>query len=130
MSTSMFNRDIPGVEFARGATGAIPLRFEGAPDGPFKGEFKMRAIKRLDHESLCRAFGVDVVRFRWDLPHSMHGVGVENQRTGGTKTTIQSGFLFMVGRSDPVGKVSVVREGERFRDWDPTSRRDFERLDR
>ena len=127
--SSNFNREIPGTRFANGATGLIPIRFEGAPDGPFRGDSKWRGVRRVDHGELCRAFGVAEVGFRWDLPSSMRGAGVEN-RSASDRTTIQSGFLFMDGRNDPVAKVSMIRESERLKDWDPTSRSDFERLDR
>ena len=123
------NREVPGTRFAAGATGTIPLRFEGAPDGPFRGDNKWRGVKRVDHGELCRAFGVAEVGFRWDLPSSMRGMGCEG-RAASDRTTIQSGFLFMDGRDSPVGKITIIRSDERFRDWDPTSRRDFERLDR
>jgi hypothetical protein len=126
----MFNQRVPGgTRFAAGATGTIPLRFEGAPDGPFRGENKWRGVRRIDHGELCRAFGVAEVGFHWDLPSAMRGMGVENRRAS-ERTTIQSGFLFMDGRDSPVAKITVIRDGEKLRDYDPTSRSDFEILSR
>lgn len=40
-----------------------PVRFEGAPGGPLEGDGKWRGVKDFEHATLCRAFGLDPVRF-------------------------------------------------------------------
>jgi hypothetical protein len=126
-----YNRDVPGVRFARGFQGHIPLRFEGAPDGPFRGEAgKWAGVKTTEHGELCRAFGVAEVGFYWELGPGLRGMSAENFARRCSSSARLDGFLFQHGRNSPVAKIVLVREGERFRDFDPTSRRDWEILSR
>jgi hypothetical protein len=110
-------------------TGAIPFRWEGAPNGPFRGDVKFRGVKDLEHSTLCRAFGLDPIRFYFDIPSSMRGVGT-NTNHARSRRTVQAGFVFMHGHSAPVAKLTIATEGDRFSDSDPMSQRDFENLER
>jgi hypothetical protein len=106
----------------RSSTGAIR-----AGTTPFT-ETRWRMVEGLEHDTLCRAFELDPVRHRFDLPRSARvGVGAA-YATRGTRV---SGFL---ERNDgdgwkPVGTIHVAREGERFRDLDVVDPRDQFSLD-
>ena len=77
--TTQYNRDIPGARFARGATGMIPLRLDGAPsDGPFRGQTLFRGVRRTEPGDLCRAFGIAEVGFRWELGPGLRGISGDN----------------------------------------------------
>jgi hypothetical protein len=83
-------------------------------------ETRWRIVETLEHGALCRVFGLDPVRHRWDLPRSARlGEGTAYEGRGARV----SGYLERnEGRGwVPVGTVHVVREGERFRDLDPTA---------
>lgn len=106
--------------------GLIPVRFEGAPNGPLVGDGKWRGVANFEHGTLCRAFGLDPVRFYFDLPSSCRGVGSAVSGYGGQREgRIVNGFVWMVGVDKPVGKLTICRDAERFRDVDPTNERDF-----
>lgn len=126
-----FRRSISAASdqrFASGFVGQVPVRWDGAPDGPFGGDTKWRSVRNFEHETLCRVFQLDPVRFRFDLPSTIHGVGSSRGERG--SGGLVNGFVFMAGRDDPVAKITVVREGDRFWDKDPTSRADWENLSR
>lgn len=108
---------------------ALPLRWEGAPNGPFRGDVKFRGVKDLEHSTLCRAFGLDPIRFYFEVPSSMRGIGTNTNHARTTRNT-QAGFVFMHGHAAPVAKITVARESDRFSDSDPMSQRDFENLER
>lgn len=128
--TTQYNRDIPGARFARGATGMIPLRLDGAPsDGPFRGQTLFRGVRRTEPGELCRAFGIAEVGFRWELGPGLRGISGDNFARRSDSTASMDGYLFANGHEAPIAKIRLAKESERFRDWDPTSRRDFERLD-
>jgi hypothetical protein len=111
--------------------GQIPVRFEGAPEGPFEGDTRWFGVERFEHAELCRRLQLDPVRFYFDLPSSIRGIGAQQQgHGGGASARLQSGFVFMAGRDRPVGKLTVCRAGERHGDVDPLSSGDFESLDR
>lgn len=109
-------------------SGTIPLIFEGAPDGPFAGDVKHRGVRDCEHSTLCRAFGLDQTRFYFDLCSTMRGIGPNTRGAASLRQGQRevSGFVFMAGRDAPVAKLTVTREGKRFRDEDPTSVRDFQ----
>ena len=112
------------------ATGTIPVRFEGAPGGPFRGDGRWRGVPNFEHATLCRIFQLDPCRFYFDLPSSVRGVGANRVGAGSCRSARRiNGFVFMAGSDVPVAKLSVCLEDERFRDDDPTNARDFFDLD-
>lgn len=118
---------------ARGFIDCTPVCFEGAPDGPFAGEAKWRGVKNFEHATICRAFSLDPARFSFELPSSVRGIGANQQgHGGGASARYQSGFVFLgaPGKSNPVAKLTIARDGDKFADVDPTSRRDWENLSR
>lgn len=83
-----------------------------------------------DHGTLCRAFSLDPIRTKFDLPDSWRGVGSQRgDGFGGPR--IQNGIVYFHDGTDyrPIGKVTIVREGEKIRDVDPLDPRDFYNLD-
>lgn len=74
-------------------------------------ETKWRHVANLEHDSLCRAFQLDPIRTRFDLPRSAMG-GTSGRGNG----TIDGHVLF---NGEPIGRLYVVYEGERLRDVDP-----------
>lgn len=132
-SVPTLNRPPAHMRFASGATGQVPVRFDGAPEGPFEGQSKWVGVANFEHSTLCRAFGLDPVRFSFDLPSSVRGIGAAQQgHGGGASARLQSGFVFLgpPGKSTPVAKLTICRAGELVYDGDPNSRRDFENLGR
>ncbi len=88
-----------------------------------------RAVRNVEHSTLCRAFALDEASIWFDVPESFRREG--SQRAGLTSRRLEiSGFVFQgpKGASDPIAKISMVRESDKFRDRDPLSRQDFERL--
>jgi hypothetical protein len=113
-------------------SGHTPVRFEGAPGGPFEGDGKWRGCRDFEHSTLCRVFGLDPVRFYFDLPSTVRGIGPNNAggaRVPGGRRQI-GGFVMMAGRDEPVAKITICFDGERFADRDPLSQRDFFDLSR
>lgn len=88
------------VEFLRPGQG-VSIQW-----GVFTNEEQVR-----DHATFCRVFNLDPVRSRIDM---------------GPK--LETGFVFFAGEDGPIAKVERAREGERFRDYEPFNRRDFEKL--
>ena len=86
---------------------------------------RWRPFLSAEHGVLCRAAGLDPVRHYFEVPESFKRVGANIASFNGRSI---DGFIFRTGVDRPVGKVSIAREGERFRDDDPRSRADFERL--
>jgi hypothetical protein len=103
------------------ALNQIPVRFESV-----EGECKWRGVKDFEHATLCRAFGLDPVRFYFDLPSSVRGVGSNSSGNRGGRDI--SGYVMMAGRSEPFGTLKVCRQGERFRDVDPNDKQELYRL--
>lgn len=104
-------------------SGQTPVRLDGAPNGPLAGLGMWRGVKDFDHGHLCRVFGLDPVRFYFDLPSSVRGTGSNASGSRGSRTI--NGYIMHAGLDKPVGKLTIVREGERFKDVDPTNERDF-----
>lgn len=114
-------------------SGQIPVRFDGAPNGPLEGDTKWRGVRDFEHGTLCRVFGLDPCRFYFDLPSSVRGVGANMSGIAGAHGSGRrriNGFVFMSGRAEPVAKLTVCFESERFRDVDPTDEREFFDLNR
>lgn len=72
-----------------------------------------RMVPSFEHGDLCRAFGLDPVRFRFDLPRSAYASDRSRERVSG----------YVMHGDAPVGTLHVAREGERFRDLDPATER-------
>lgn len=104
----------------------IPLRMEFF--SPL--EVKFRAVPNIEHGTLCRAFGLDPVTCWFDVPESFRAQGAQRVGAGRHDTRREiSGFVFRGPKgSDPIAKIAIAREGDKFRDRDPLSRADFERL--
>ena len=96
-----------------GFSGQIPVRFEGAPGGPMEGQSKWRGVREFDHGHLCRVFNLDPVRFHFDLPSCVRGIGANMSGIAGAARAGRrriSGFVFMAGCSDPVAKLTICFE--------------------
>lgn len=120
----------PHVAQRAKTAGLVPVRFEGHPNGPFAGDGRWRGVKDFEHATLCRVFQLDPARFWFDLPSSVRGVGSNQVGWGGGRSARRiSGFVFMGGKPEPVAKLTICFEAERFADYDPTSARDFENLE-
>lgn len=111
-------------------SGQIPVRFEGAPGSPFEGDGRWRGVRDFEHATLCRTFNLDPNRFYFDLPSSVRGIGANATGYGGGRSARRiSGFVMQSGRAEPVAKLSICIDGERFKDVDPSNRQDFFNLE-
>lgn len=108
-------------------SGQVPVRFDGAPNGPFEGDTRWRGVREFEHAHLCRVFGLDPVRFWFDLPSTVRGIGPNNRGAAVVRSgrRLLNGFVMMAGRDTPVAKLTVCFEGESFKDVDPLDARDF-----
>lgn len=82
---------------------------------------KVRAIPAhyiREHGALCQAFGLDPVRTAIDVPRSW-GEAPSPGR-------IQQAIVTFNG--DPLGHMTIMREGEKIPDDNPTDARDFYNL--
>lgn len=103
-------------------SGGLLLRYELFGGGV---QVKWRPLVSTRHSDLCAGASLDPVRHYFDVPESFHRVGNGTARIEGRAI---GGFIMRAGETSPVGKVSIAYEGERFRDDDPSNRRDFERM--
>lgn len=95
----------------------IPVRIEMAD-----GSARWRGIRDLtNHKELCRAFGLCEISTSFDLPSSARGAGSNSSGDRGNLRIC--GYIMRHG--EPVGKLYVAKEGERFKDYDPTTSPDF-----
>lgn len=111
-----------------GFSGQIPVRLEGRPDmGPLAGVGKWRGVKDFEHGTLCRVFNLDPNRFYFDLPSTVRGIGRSSVGAGGNdgRSRIINGYVFAGGIDEPVGKLTIVTDWDKFKDVDPTSGREF-----
>lgn len=99
---------------------ALLLRFDF-----LDGQTKWRPFVSAEHSALCRQAGLDPVRHWFDVPESFKRIGAGSASFNGREI---GGFIMRAGEPRPVGKVTIAREGERFRDVDPRDRDAFERL--
>lgn len=107
-------------------SGQIPVRFDGAPGGPFAGYGMWRGVTNFEHSTLCRTFALDPCRFYFDMPSSVRGVGSMQSGFGGNRgNRLINGYVMMSGRSEPVGKLTIVTDSDKFKDVDPNSSQDF-----
>lgn len=93
-------------------------------------EVKWRAVPDVGHSTLCTAFGLDPCTFWFDVPESFRAEGRQRVGAGrGDSRREISGFVFRGPKGgSPIAKISIARDGDKFRDRDPMSRADFERL--
>lgn len=86
-----------------------------------------RGVKDFEHGPLCRVFNLDPCRFYFDLPSTVRGIGPNMVGRGSIASGRRriNGYVMQAGKTEPVGKVSVCFDAERFRDDDPTNQRDF-----
>lgn len=104
-------------------SGRLLLRFEMFGGGV---SMKWRPLVNLEHSTLCAQASLDPVTHWFELPESArYAVGRGTALVNGRKV---DGFIFRAGADRPVGKITIAHESERFRDDDPRSREDFERL--
>jgi hypothetical protein len=108
-------------------SGCVPVRLDGAPNGPLAGLGLWRGVKDFEHATLCRAFGLDQCAYFFDLPSSVRGVGSNLAGFGGNRgRRVVNGYVMHAAFDrKPVGKLTMVYESERFRDVDPRDERDF-----
>lgn len=103
-------------------SGALLLRFEIMDGGV---SVKWRPFVSAEHGALCRQAGLDPVRHWFDVSESFKRIGAGSATFNGRSV---GGYIMRAGEERPVGKVTIAFESERFRDDDPRSRDDFERL--
>ena len=124
------SNDLPlGFVRACGFHNQIPVRFEGNPQGPLGHDTRWRGVRSFEHSDLCAAFSLDPCRFSFDLPSSVRGVG-SNRGGHSDARRIVAGFVFMAGIDEPVAKITICAEADRFADVDPNDPREWARLDR
>lgn len=113
-------------------SGQFPVRFDGAPNGPFEGDTRWRGVRDFEHSTLCRTFGLSESRFYFDLPSTVRGIGPNNAGAAKVRAgrRLINGFVMMAGCDTPVAKLTVCFGSERFADRDPTDERDFFDLSR
>lgn len=120
------------VRTTQSFSGQIPVRFDGAPGGPLQGEMKFRGVNDFEHATLCRAFGLDQASYYFDLPSSVRGIGSRSSGYGGGQRhgkRILNGFVMLGNRPEPVGKLTILFDGDKFADVDPMSKSDFFNLE-
>lgn len=79
-----------------------------------------------DHGALCRAFGLDPIRAKFEIPDAWRGTG--SARGDGHRGTIaQHAMVFFHNGNDyePIGRLTILREGEKIRDVDPMDPREL-----
>lgn len=82
-----------------------------------------------DHGTLCRAFNLDPVRTKFDLPSSWRGTGSDRGDGHGGPRIQQGMVLFHNGDDyEPIGTLTIMREGEKIRDVDPMDPREHYNL--
>lgn len=86
-------------------------------DGTAKWELlRPDVLREGNHYLMCRAFGLDEIITWFDLPRSFSTVEAGGLGPGRREI---SGYIFQGPKgSEPVGKLTVAYEGERFREED------------
>jgi hypothetical protein len=109
----------------------VMIRFDRLAEGHYQKTMP-RAFDEAfvaDHGTLCRAFSLDPIRTKFDLPSSWRGTG-SDRGDGRTGPRIRQGMvLFHDGRDyEPIGTLTIMREGEKVRDVDPMDPREHYNL--
>lgn len=114
---------------------AARLQLAEAGPTPMRGvvshtETRWRMIEAaFEHGDMCRAFGLDPVTHRFDLPTSARlGEGRAYEGRGSRISGYVERFTTDRGWS-VIGTIHIAREGERFRDLDPHDAKDNFTLD-
>lgn len=93
------------------------------------GTTKWRPLIDLEHGTLCTQAGIDPASYVFDLPSSARGVGSASSGAGGLRGGRRiSGYILHGRTREPIGTVTFCDEHEKFRDVDPTDRREALRL--
>lgn len=74
------------------------------------GTTRWRNVPDFHHDTLCAALNLDPVSTRFDLPKTAYASDRGKERVSG----------YVMRHGEPIGTIHVAREGERFRDIDPT----------
>lgn len=106
------------------AVNQIPVRLD-ILDGD-SGRAMWRGVRDFEHATLCRPFGLDPIRFWFDLPSSCRGIG--SNSTGNRHGRIIDGYVMLAGQERPWGKLTVLDGASKIRDFDPTDRTEWEKL--
>ncbi len=122
---------LPEIASRALSNGQIPLRMESHPKGILAGISRWVSVPDVEHATLCRALRLDQNRFYFDIASSFRGVGSNQSGSGGSGRlrARRTGYVFHVGITEPVAKLSEVLASDKFWDYDPTSK-DFWNLDR
>jgi len=92
--------------------------------------------RATDHASLCKAFGLDVVRTSFDLPSTARGVGSASGRQDAGRRAVSGYILWPVKNAtnendrEPIGTLHFVQEGEVIPDISHRNQSDFLNLHR
>jgi hypothetical protein len=102
------------------------MRFEGAPGSPYEGVATWRAVPNIRHATLCAAFGLDQASTWFDVPEAFRAEGAQRGgHSGAGSRRHVSGFVMSGQRTEPIGKLTIAWDAERFADRDPYDKRDF-----
>jgi len=95
------------------------------------GTTRWRPLIKLDQETLCKQFHLDPHRCYFDLPSSATGTGSTVAGAGGALRNGRkiNGYVMLRGQPEPIGTIAFAFEVEKFRDTDPTDKRETLRLD-
>lgn len=107
------------------------VRFERLAEGAFQKTMARAVDERFiaDHGTLCRAFSLDPIRTKFDLPSTWRGTG-SDRGDGRGGASIKNGLVFFHDGDDyrEIGTVTIMREGEKIRDVDPMDPREHYNL--
>lgn len=84
------------------------------------------------HRALCREFSLDPASTWFDVPDSFYERGSARVGSGGVRSAgVCDGYVMRGPKgSEPIGKIIRAKAGEKFRDYDPTDKREFFSLGR
>ncbi len=95
------------------------------------GQRMMRGLRDLEHGTLCAAFALDPCSTWFDLPSTFRGVGSSmGLQTRAVRRDV-SGYVFQGPKgSDPIGRIRITYEGDKFGNEHMEDDRDFHNLSR
>lgn len=87
------------------------------------GTRRWRPLIDLEHGTLCKQAGLDPNRYIFDFPSSARGVGSLMSGAGGSCRDGRriDGRIVEAATGAEIGKIVFVREGDKFKDYDPTN---------
>jgi hypothetical protein len=122
--------------FAARSSNRIPVRVElfqsgGAMKANWYG-IPSEVLRDCNHRVLCEILGLPVHGVRFDMPSAFRGVGSNTSGYGGSTSgsRIISAVILDEETREAIGKMSIVRDWEKFWDYDPESAADFFNLGR